>query len=101
MAYNFDQELSNGIDLPTDCDFDSIPLHAARNRYGHLHPLSDRDLGHTAWSWAICRGNRKPVASCSAILDGCVLAITAMALSAGMAEGGAAGCEGAAESEAT
>ena len=71
MAYNFGQGLSNRIHLRSDCDLDSIPLHAARNRYGHLHSLSDRDLGHTAWFRAICRGNEKPVASCSAVLDGC------------------------------
>jgi Predicted integral membrane sensor domain len=29
------------------------------------------DLGHTAWFRAIRRGNEKPVASCSAVLDGC------------------------------
>src|SRR5207248_867372 len=69
MAYNFGQELSNRIHPPTDCDLDGLPLHAARNRYGHLHSLSDRDLGHNAWFRAICWGNGKPVASCSAVLD--------------------------------
>src|SRR4029453_15789662 len=71
MAYNFGQELSNRIHLPTDCDLDGLPLHAARNRYGHLYSLSDRALGHNAWFRAICRGNGKPVPSCSAVLDGC------------------------------
>src|SRR5256886_2747890 len=71
MAYNFGQELSNRVQLRSDCHLDSIPLHTARNRYGHLHSLSDRDLGHPAWFRAIRRENGKPVASCSAVLDGC------------------------------
>ena len=65
------KELSNRIHFRSDCDLDSLPLHAARNRYGHLHSLSDRDLGHNAWFRAIRRGNGKPVASWSAVLDGC------------------------------
>src|SRR5207249_11889230 len=71
MAYTFGEELSNRIHLRTDCDLDGLPLIAARNRYGHLHSLSDRDLGHPAWFRAIRRENGKPVASCSAVLDGC------------------------------
>src|SRR5437667_3300026 len=85
MAYNFGQELSNRIHPPTDCDLDGLPLHAARNRYGHLHSLSDRDLGHTAWFRAIRRGNGNQ--SLLALQSWtAVLTITAMALAAGMAE---------------
>src|SRR4029450_3744092 len=71
MAYNLGWELPDSVHLWITCDLDGLPLHAARNRYGHLHSLGDRDLGHNAWFWAICRGNGKPVASCSAVLDGC------------------------------
>src|SRR5437764_1201755 len=72
MAYNSGQELSIPIrHLRTDCDLDGLSLRAARNRYGHLHSLGVRDLGYNAWLWAICRGNEKPVASFSAVLDDC------------------------------
>src|SRR5207247_6989949 len=72
MAYNSAQELSIPIRrLRTDCDLDGLSLRPARNRYGHLHSLGVRDLGYSAWLRAICRGNEKPVATFSAVLDDC------------------------------
>ena len=85
MAYNFGWKSPDSVHLWITCDLDGLPLHAARNRYGHLHPLSDRGLGHNAWFWAICRETENQ--SLLALQSWtAVLAITAMALSAGMAE---------------
>ena len=47
------------IHLRTDCGLDGLPLRAARNRYGHLHSLSDRDLWYTARVSGHSSGKRK------------------------------------------
>src|SRR5206468_6394788 len=85
MACRFCPKLSNRFNLRTGCDLDCLPLYATRNCYGNFHPVRDRGVGDAAWLRPIRQGNGKSVASRRTMWTA-VLSITAMALSAGMAE---------------
>ena len=85
MVSDHGQELSNRVSLRAGSGLAGFPFHSTRDGHRNFHPRRPRDLGDATWFGAVCHGDGTSIAFIMQTRTA-VLAITAMALAAAMAE---------------